>query len=65
MIRKFRWPLLALFLIVVGLWPAAAVPVALALDGAATLIGLISGQVLALAAAAVWLKHRPAPARAA
>lgn len=65
MIRKLRWPLLALFLIVVGLWPAAATPVVLIGAGAATLLAAIPGPALLLLAAIAWLKHRPATARAA
>ncbi|GAB2718250.1 hypothetical protein [Streptomyces bullii] len=59
--RVLLWSLLAAFLIVVGLWPAAATPIGLAAAGAAVIVGLIPGPVLALAAVAVWLKHRPAP----
>ena len=65
MLRKLRWPLLALFLIVVGAWPAAATPVVLAGVGVATLIAAIPGPALLLLGAVAWLKHRPAPAPAA
>jgi hypothetical protein len=61
MSRIIRWLLLALFLIVVGLWPAAVAPVALAGAGLAAVIGAIPGPVLVLAAAVAWLKHRPTP----
>jgi hypothetical protein len=49
MFRIIRWPLLALALIVIGLWPAAAAPIALAGAG--------------LTAVIAWLKHQPTPAR--
>ncbi|MFJ9740842.1 hypothetical protein [Streptomyces sp. NPDC101166] len=65
MIRKLRWPLLALALVVVGVWPAAATPIALAAAGAATVIGLIPGPALLAAGVIAWLRHRPAPARTA
>lgn len=58
--RFIVWSLLAAFLIVVGLWPAAAAPIGLAATGAAVVLGAIPGPVLALAAAVAWLKHRPA-----
>ncbi|WP_405964818.1 hypothetical protein OG713_34785 [Streptomyces sp. NBC_00723] len=61
MFRIIRWPLLALLLIVVGVWPAAALPVALAGAGAATLIAAIPGPALLAIGLAAWLKHRPAP----
>jgi hypothetical protein len=54
-----RWLLLAIVLIVIGLWPAAVAPIAWASAGVAVVIGAIPGPVLALAAIAVWLKHRP------
>ena len=60
MIRKFRWPLLALFLVLVGLWPAAAAPVTLAATGAGHVLAAIPGPVLLLAAGIAWLRHRPA-----
>lgn len=61
MSRYVRWLLLAAFLIVVGLWPAAAAPIGLAATGAAVIVGLIPGPVLLLAGVAAWLKHRPTP----
>ena len=63
--RYVRWLLLAAFLIVVGLWPAAAAPIGLAATGAAVIVGLIPGQLLALAAVAAWLKHLAANSRTA
>ncbi|WP_109000793.1 hypothetical protein [Streptomyces rishiriensis] len=66
MIRKLRWPLVVLFLLIVGTWPAAATPVVLVGVGAATLLTAIPGPaLLLLAAIAVWRTHRPAPARTA
>lgn len=64
MLRKFRWPLLALFLIVVGAWPAAAAPVALAAAGAGVLIAAIPGPALLLLGFIAWLKHQPKTATA-
>jgi hypothetical protein len=61
MSRYIRWLLLALALIVVGLWPAAVTPIGLAATGAAVVIGAIPGPVLLLAAATAWLWRRPAP----
>ena len=60
MIRKLRWPLLALALVVIGVWPAAATPIALACAGATTVIGLISGPVLLAAGFIAWLVYQPA-----
>lgn len=65
MSRIIRWLLLALFLIVVGLWPAAVTPIELAGAGATAVIAAIPGPVLALAAVIAWLKHRPTPTPAA
>ena len=56
----FRWLLLAAVLIVIGLWPAAVAPIAWASAGAHTVLGVIPGPVLVLAAVIAWLKHRPA-----
>lgn len=55
-----RWLLLAAVLIVIGVWPAAVAPIAWAFAGAHVVLGVIPGPVLALAAVALWLKHRPA-----
>ncbi|MDQ0809851.1 hypothetical protein QFZ63_001565 [Streptomyces sp. B3I7] len=65
MFRIIRWPLLALALIVIGLWPAAAAPIALAGAGLAAVIAAIPGPVLLGAAVIAWLRHQPTPARAA
>jgi hypothetical protein len=61
MFRVIRWPLLALFLIVIGIWPAAAAPIQLAATGAAVIITAIPGPVFLAIALIAWLKHRPAP----
>jgi hypothetical protein len=58
MFRTLRWPLLILFLILVGLWPAAAAPISLAATGASHILAAIPGSVLAAIAAIVWLRHR-------
>lgn len=65
MIRILAWLALAGYLALVGLWPAAAAPVALTAAGAAAVIAAIPGPALALIAVVLWLKHRPAPARTA
>ncbi|MFM9589862.1 hypothetical protein ACKI1J_14935 [Streptomyces scabiei] len=62
MFRIIRWPLLAVFLIVVGLWPTAAAPIGLIATGAAVVISAIPGPVLLAGAVVAWLKHRPATA---
>lgn len=58
MLRTILLTVASLYLITVGLWPAAAAPVSLAFAGLAVLIGLVPTYVWALAAGAVWLKHR-------
>ena len=58
--RFILWSLLAAFLIVVGLWPAAVAPIALAFTGAAVVLGKIPGVVLAAVGVIAYLKHRPA-----
>ncbi|MBL3664496.1 hypothetical protein JL475_00350 [Streptomyces sp. M2CJ-2] len=60
MFRYIAWALLALYLLVVGLAPAALAPVTLALAGLAAVIAAIPGPVWLLAGIAAWLKHRPA-----
>jgi hypothetical protein len=62
--RYVPFALLGLYLIVVGLWPAALAPVSLAVAGLAAVIAAIPGSVLALAVVAAWLKYRPAPVAA-
>lgn len=60
-----RWVILAAFLVIVGLWPAAVAPINLAAAGAAAVLAAIPGPVLVGLAVIAWLKHRPAPAKSA
>lgn len=62
MLRIVLWLLTAVFLITVGLWPAAATPITLAAAGAAVILAAIPGPVWLAAAAIAWLTHQPAPA---
>jgi hypothetical protein len=63
--RPVLWLLIGLFLVLIGLWPAAVAPVALAGAGLAVVIGAIPAPVLVLAGVAIYLKHRaPRPATA-
>ncbi|MFE2047965.1 hypothetical protein ACFXAS_05620 [Streptomyces sp. NPDC059459] len=64
MFRIIAWVLLALYLLVVGLWPAAIAPITLTFAGLGAVLAAVPGPVLALAAGIAWLKHRPAPAKA-
>ncbi|MEU5477473.1 hypothetical protein [Streptomyces mirabilis] len=57
--RFILWSLLAAFLIVVGLWPAAAAPVVLASAGLTVVVAKIPG-VLLLVAAVAYLRRKPA-----
>ena len=61
MIRRpaVRWPLLAVVLIVIGVWPAAVAPIAWASAGAGHVIAAIPGPVLLALAVIAWLKHQP------
>lgn len=63
--RYILWSLIAAYLLIVGLWPAAATPVELTFTGLAAIIAAIPGPALLLIAAIAWLRHRPVPARAA
>jgi len=65
MFRIVLWVLAALYLLTVGLWPAAITPVTLTLAGLGAVIATIPPSVLVLAAVVAWLKHRPTPAKAA
>jgi hypothetical protein len=58
MLRKLLIVALALYLIVVGLWPAAAEPVSLMFAGLAAIGALVPGYIWALAAGAAWLRYR-------
>ncbi|QIJ61423.1 hypothetical protein [Streptomyces sp. JB150] len=64
MIRLIRWLLLAAFLITVGVWPAAATPIALAATGAAVILSLIPVPVWLAAGLIAWWRHQPTPAPA-
>ncbi|MFF0736861.1 hypothetical protein ACFYVK_35270 [Streptomyces chartreusis] len=61
MLRVIAWALLVLYLLLVGLFPAAAAPVSLAFTGLGAVVAAIPGPVLLLAAVVAWLKHRPTP----
>jgi hypothetical protein len=61
MFRTIRWLLLAVFLIVAGLWPAAVTPIAVAGTGLAAVIAAIPGPVLLAAGVIAWLRHQPTP----
>lgn len=62
--KVIAWSLIALYLAVVGMWPAAAAPVSLAATGAFTV--LLQPPVLLLTlAVGVLLRRRPAPAKTA
>ncbi|MFZ4150498.1 hypothetical protein [Streptomyces pseudogriseolus] len=61
MIRIVLWVLAALYLLLVGLWPPALAPVALALSGATTLIAAVPGVVWVAAVVIAWLKRKPTP----
>jgi hypothetical protein len=58
MLRTILLSLLVTYLIAVGLWHGAAAPVSIAFAGLAVLIGLVPVYVWALAAGAIWLRHR-------
>jgi hypothetical protein len=58
MLRTILLTTVSLYLIAVGLWPAAAAPVSLAVAGLAVLVGLVPMYVWALAAGVVWMRHR-------
>ncbi|MEV0556257.1 hypothetical protein AB0I27_22745 [Streptomyces sp. NPDC050597] len=63
--RYILWSLLAAYLLLVGLWPAAAAPIDLAASGA--FVVLAKPPVLLLAALVATVLHyrrRPTPARA-
>jgi hypothetical protein len=62
--RILRCLLLAVVLIVIGIWPAAAAPISLAATGAAVIIAAIPAPVFLAVAVIAWLKHRPTSATA-
>lgn len=65
MLRIALWVLAALYLLIVGLTPAALAPITLAFAGLATVIAAVPPSVLLLAAAVVWLKRKPTPTKPA
>lgn len=64
MFRIVLWAIAALYLLLVGLWPAALAPVTLTLAGLGAVIATIPPSVLILAAVVAWLKNRTTPAKA-
>lgn len=62
LLRVLLVALIGLYLMTVGIWPAAAAPVSLLMSGAAVLLGLIPKLVwLGAGAAAITRGSRPAP----
>ncbi|MFD9099322.1 hypothetical protein [Streptomyces collinus] len=57
-----RWALLAAVLVVIGLCPATAAPIAWASAGAATALAAVPGKVLLGLAVIAYLRNRPATA---
>jgi uncharacterized membrane protein YiaA len=62
MFRIILLALLGLYLIAVGVWPAAAAPVAAALAGIAVIVGLIPGPAWLGLGVIAWLRNRRAVA---
>ncbi|MFI8439956.1 hypothetical protein ACIGKG_04970 [Streptomyces rochei] len=60
MFRIIAWALLPLYLLLVGLWPAAIAPVTATFAGFGAILGAVPTSAWLLAAAIAWLKHRPA-----
>ncbi len=60
MFRVVAWTFLALFLLIVGAWPAAAAPVSLAFAGAGVIASKIPGVVLLGAGVVAWRRYHPA-----
>lgn len=67
MFRIVLWALLALYLLIVGVWPSAATPVELAFTGLGVVLAAIPlPAVLAIVAVIAWeLRHRSASQRPA
>jgi hypothetical protein len=61
MFRFIAWAVLALYLLIVGLWPSAAAPVGLAFEGLGAVAASIPGPALLLLAGIAWLRHKPTP----
>lgn len=64
MLRIVLWALAALYLLVVGLWPAALAPLALTLSGATAVIAAVPASVWVALGVIAWLKRKPTPAPA-
>jgi hypothetical protein len=67
MLRYIAWSLLAAYLLVVGLWPAAVTPVGVVFHGLGVVLAAIPLPVIALAGVAAWERrhrHTPKPATA-
>lgn len=58
--RVIAWLLIAAYLALVGLWPAAAAPIALAGRGVGVIVGQLPG--LLIVAVGIWLYFRLRPA---
>lgn len=65
MLRIILIALLGLYLIAVGLWPAAAAPVSLLIAGLAVVLSLIPTPVWLITAGIAWARLQPVPAPAA
>lgn len=61
MFRVIAWAFLVFYLLIVGVFPAAAAPVSLAFTGLGFVVAAIPGWALLIAAAAVWRKYQPTP----
>lgn len=62
MLRIILIAVVGLYLIAIGIWPAAAAPISAAVTGLAVVVSLIPGPAWLGLGAIAWLKHRPAPA---
>ncbi|MFJ5644072.1 hypothetical protein [Streptomyces sp. NPDC093223] len=56
--RFIVYSLLAAYLLVIGMWPAAATPLSLTFAGLNVVLSLISGPALVLLAVAGWFRYR-------
>ena len=65
MFRIVLWAFAVLYLLIVGIAPAALAPLTLAFAGLTAVIAAVPPSVLLLAAVVVWLKRKPAPAKPA
>lgn len=65
MFRVIAWAVLALYLLIVGVWPEAAAPVSIAFTGLGVVLAAIPlPAVLAIVAVIAWeLRHRSASQR--